>query len=116
MHTRIIMLLLTHICFIFPGEDECDAGDVRLQGGRTQLEGRLEVCTQGSWTTVRSDQITYPEAQVICKQLGYDAECMDKAVIGINAFSASFALLLKGQWPRLVIYGVLVIECSTIMK
>ena len=47
----------------------CTNGNVRLMGGQTNAEGRLEYCYNGQWSafcTLRSQ-----EATVACKQLGY---------------------------------------------
>ena len=60
---------------IISENDECKALTARLQDGSVSSEGRLEVCISGSWTTFKSNQITYDDAKVICTQLGYDSEC-----------------------------------------
>ncbi len=61
--------------------DGCTAGDVRLQGGSVSSEGRLEVCSSGSWTTVKSSEIMYSDAQAVCRQLGYDSGCKTNIII-----------------------------------
>ena len=47
---------------------------MQLVGGRSPLEGRVEVCWNGVWGTV-CDYDYYgwgvSEAQVVCRQLGY---------------------------------------------
>ena len=54
----------------------CHDGDVRLVNGNQPNEGRVEVCFNETWGTI-CDYISHrhywnqPEANVVCKQLGY---------------------------------------------
>ena len=50
---------------------DCTNGDIRLIGGSTSFEGRVEICYNNNWGTVCDDQWGTPDATVACRQLGY---------------------------------------------
>ena len=45
--------------------------EIRLVGGSTKNEGRIEIRGQGKWGTVCDDSFGLDDANVICKMLGY---------------------------------------------
>ena len=49
----------------------CTEGDLRLAGGDTLNEGRVEVCISNIWGTVCHDSFDATDASVVCRQLGY---------------------------------------------
>lgn len=53
------------------GFPACSHGDIRLIGGSSVFEGRVEVCVSGSWGTVCDDYWSSTDARVACRQLGF---------------------------------------------
>ena len=80
MHTiSIVMIILNMAEMQFPFTN-CSDGEVRLVGGRTPYEGRVEICISQVWGTICST--TYRDsstnnywdrndATVVCRQLGH---------------------------------------------
>ena len=52
----------------------CLNGEVRLVGGTTAREGRVEVCYNEIFGVVCDDFFSTKDAGVVCRQLGYPSE------------------------------------------
>ena len=50
----------------------CTNGEIRLVGGSTNREGRVEVCVNGHWGTVCSNN-QEGMAEAVCSRLGHPA-------------------------------------------
>ena len=55
----------------------CTEGDLRLAGGETAMEGRVEVCHNQMWWAVSgsSSYWDFRDATVVCRHLHYLANC-----------------------------------------
>ena len=50
----------------------CQEGDIRLVGGADSNQGRVEICYLNTWGSVCDDGWGQVDAQVACRQLGFD--------------------------------------------
>jgi hypothetical protein len=66
--------------------NECNrTGDVRLADGLTRLEGRVEMCYNGVWSTIDRTNWDVVNSRVVCRQLGYNpfvSSVITPAVLG----------------------------------
>ena len=55
----------------YPVPVNCTDGQIRLRGGTTVREGRVEICISGVWGTICDTFWDSREARVVCRQLGF---------------------------------------------
>ena len=49
----------------------CTEGEIRLTGGASYNEGRVETCLNGEWGTICDQMWNTTEAGVVCRQLQF---------------------------------------------
>ena len=49
----------------------CDDGALRLVGGSSDLNGRVEICYNEAWGTICDNQFDSADSSVVCAQLGF---------------------------------------------
>ena len=72
---------------------DCISWEVRLEGGETEWEGRLEVCINRRWGTVGNEGWSLVNSQVVCNSLGFDLAGVCKSFLSINVFTFLFMSL-----------------------
>ena len=70
MHTYIILVLIFSCTHIVLPETNCTAGSIRLVGGNTPEEGRVQICFNNHWGEICPLSFTTQDALVVCRQLG----------------------------------------------
>ena len=87
-------ILYIHVFTVYASHahsDSCQDGDVRLVGGLSAYEGRVEVCLGQRWGTVCDNEWSTADAVVVCRQMGILAP-------GIHKLCKLYPLLHSNYW------------------
>lgn len=77
MHGKTLLAFANAVAFLsdsFPlsiAEEGTAEGNIRLRGGSSRREGRVEVFHRGEWGTVCDDHWKTANARVVCYELGF---------------------------------------------
>ena len=68
---------------MLPFKGLCIDGDVRLEDGVKEYDGRIEICYNDEWGSVCDDYVNDSVAEVVCRQLGFSlySKCIVNSVL-----------------------------------
>ena len=71
MHKLNTIWLCLYCGNVASNSDDCFHGQLRLVGGSSEKEGRVEICYDNQWGTICDNGWSNEEAKVVCRQLGF---------------------------------------------
>ena len=73
----------------------CTNGAVRLVGGQSSNEGRLEYCYNGAWTQLCYSNFHNEEALAACRQLGYTSPSKNLLIITLYSTITTTLIIIE---------------------
>ena len=80
----------------------CSNGEIRLEGGSSLYEGRVEICRNQQWGSVCDNSWTNVDATVVCRHLGYSGFGMNSCDLNIPSIAMQPVALLCYRCPSLL--------------
>lgn len=60
----------------------CEDGSIKLSDTAVDSEGRLDLCVDGIWGSIHSDDFNRHDGRVACGQLGYSSDGTSHHITG----------------------------------
>ena len=71
-HSRVCIIIIPEIIYCLSCMYiACSNGEIRLEGGSSLYEGRVEICRNQHWGTVCDNMWSNVDTVVVCRHLGY---------------------------------------------
>ena len=97
----------------------CSHGAVRLVGGNSTVQGRVEVCVNNQWGTVCSNSWSNSDAGIVCRQLGFSFSAGKEKLPFLTVFTAilfqSFIILYIWTMVNKLLHYVRSLTANTII-
>lgn len=75
-----------HLPSYTQGSHICNDTDIRLVDGRTEFEGRVEICLGSIWRPVCDNMWDDADAAVVCRQLGFTSDGKSDPLNSVDLF------------------------------